>query len=190
MQNPHRQEVLNVLLAQLLQERGVISTPENIILTGAKREKRMPNVIVTYRGLRTAIEGEIGHLAGAEERALESARKRVEQGVSHIGIAIVYPREIRKVEFAQLKEELEHCTLKMNIVTESSASGYVSGNIDNLESALRNAFDQLVKEDIVTEAVSTLEDGIESFTTAMGSNVVSVQRMADVLGIRGLKSGE
>ena len=90
MRNPYRQEVFNVLLAQLLSERGVISAPENICSVGTTGKKGMPDVIVTYRGLRTAIEGELSSSPKAEERALSSALKRVEQGISHIGVAIIY----------------------------------------------------------------------------------------------------
>ncbi len=73
-----RQEVLNVLLAQLLQERGVISAPESIIRVGKDHRRRMPDVtIVNFQGLRTTVEAEVGGPADAHAKALASARNRV-----------------------------------------------------------------------------------------------------------------
>ena len=46
----YRQEVFNVLLAQLLQERGVISAPESIVRSGPEQARRMPDVIVSFHG--------------------------------------------------------------------------------------------------------------------------------------------
>ena len=40
MNTGYRQEVLNVLLAQLLQERGVIAAPENVIRTSPTSNRK------------------------------------------------------------------------------------------------------------------------------------------------------
>ncbi len=65
MTDSYRQEVFNVLLAQLLQERGVIAAPENILKAGPERRRKMPDVIVHYQGLRLIIEGEVSDQPGA-----------------------------------------------------------------------------------------------------------------------------
>jgi len=77
---PVRQEVLNVLLAQLLQERGLVSAPEQIQRSQG-RGRRMPDVLVDFQGLRLAIEGEFatrarGTAASAETRAGEAALRK------------------------------------------------------------------------------------------------------------------
>jgi len=46
MTTGYRQEVFNVLLAQLLQERGVITAPESIVRSGPERARRMPDLII------------------------------------------------------------------------------------------------------------------------------------------------
>ena len=46
-----RQEVLNVILAQLLQERGLVAAPEEILKTPTK-ERRLPDVLIDFQGLR------------------------------------------------------------------------------------------------------------------------------------------
>lgn len=50
---PSKQEVINVVLAQLLTERGLMASPE-AILRGATVD-----VLVSFRGLQLAIEGEV-----------------------------------------------------------------------------------------------------------------------------------
>ncbi len=54
----YREEVLNVLRAQLLDEQGIVSAPEQS-LKRAAQTRRVPDVLVLFRGLRTAIEGKV-----------------------------------------------------------------------------------------------------------------------------------
>lgn len=186
MGDAYRQEVFNVLLAQLLQERGVITAPESIIKLGFKKVRRMPDVIVNFHGLRTAIEGEIGNQPDAEKKALDSARRRVEEGIAHIGVAIVYPGRLGKVAFVRLKSELAVSKLHIAILTESGETGFTEGDVDYLESALRHTFDQLVREDVVAAAVVILGEGINKFNRVVVDNEGVVGRMAQILGIREL----
>lgn len=50
-----REEVLNVVLAQLLSERGLVSLPEAVLRSADGT--RLPDVRVVFRGLHTSIEG-------------------------------------------------------------------------------------------------------------------------------------
>lgn len=187
MTNSYRQEVLNVFLALLLQERGVVAAPENIIKIGNKNRK-MPDVVVNFQGLRTVIEGEVEDAANAREKAIKSASKRVEDGIAHIGVAVIYPQFLRSVEFPKLKNSLTKTDLDIAIVTESEQTGFIKGDVNYLESALRHAFEHLVREDVVAEAVSALEDGIEQFARVIVQKTGDVGRLAQTLGIRELSS--
>ena len=119
MAQKFRQEVLNVLLAQLLQERGVVSAPETIIKRHKSLERRMPDVIVTYRGLRTVIEGEVGITKASKQKALESATRRVEENVAHIAVAVTYDKRLAETDFKRVKSVLSKSELEIAIVTES-----------------------------------------------------------------------
>jgi hypothetical protein len=165
MPESRRQEVFNVVLAQLLQERGVIAAPESIIKAGPERTRHMPDVIVTYQGLRTAIEAEV-RSANAEQKALDSASRRVAEGIAHIGIAIVYPEHLRDVDFAHLKQELGRVELAIAVSSEAGSTGYSMGNVAYLERALRSTFEQLVREDVVAEAVARLDAAVDKFAGA------------------------
>jgi hypothetical protein len=175
-----------VLLAQLLQERGVVTAPESIIKTGPEQQRSMPDVLIDFNGLRLAIEGEVGDQPDAEQKAVESARNRVVTGIAHIGIGVVYAAELRKVEFEKRKAALEASQLRIAVVTESGTSGYVSGDVDYLKEALASAFDQLVKEDVVVHAVAVLDAAVGTFANRIVNSDGIMSRMADVLGIREL----
>lgn len=190
MTDGYRQEVFNVLLAQLLEERGIVSAPEAVLKITPEKLRRLPDVIVDFNGLRTVIEGEVDDQPDARMRALLSARRRVEEGIAHIAIAIVYPAHLRKEEFHELKGALSMSELDMAIITESEDSGFIKGGIDLLEGALRRAFDKLIEEDVVAQAVSVLEAGIEKFAGMVIGKEGVLKRTAQILGIRELPQKE
>lgn len=182
----YRQEVFNVVLAQLLQERGLVTAPESVISVGAAHARRMPDVIVNFDGLRTAIEGEVDDQPDCEQRAVTSAMKRVEEGIAHIGVAVVYPAELRRLDFHPLKAALAKRVLRINVLTESAepVGRFVEGTVDYLGSALRQTFNLLVQEDVVSKAAELLELGIEGFSAAMVTREAEVGRVARALDIR------
>ena len=186
MPGKHRQEVFNVLLAQLLQERGLVASPEGALQLAKKR--RMPDVIVNFNGLRTVIEGEVDDQADAMRKAVLSAQTRLEEGIAHIGIGVVYPAYLRTVIFENLKNELGKAELSVTITTESGVIGPSVGTVDYLESALRRAFEQLVAEDVVANAVASLDIGITAFANVVKEKPGPISRIAQVLGIRELPS--
>lgn len=185
--NPgYRQEVLNVVLAQLLQKRGAVSTPENILKVAGEQERTMPDVLVHYRGLRTVIEGEVDDHPGARESALSAAHRRVQQGIAHIGVGIVYPAHLRDVEFSELAERLAEAQLHVAIATEAGETDFAAGGVEQVEAALRHAFAELVEEDIVGKATDILDRAVESFSDVVIGKQGWVGRLADTLGIRPL----
>jgi hypothetical protein len=190
MPHNYRQEVFNVLLAQILQEQGIISAPEDVLKIAPDVTRKMPDVLVDFSGLRTAIEGEVDDQADYANKALHSAKKRVELGIAHIGVAIVYPAELRKYEFADLKNQLTSCELRIAVVTEGGATSYSQGNVNQLGEALRRAFGELVKEDVVAKAVDALETGIEQFARVVVKQSGTSVRLADILGIKEIPKRE
>lgn len=186
-----RQEVLNVILAQVLQERGVVSLPETIIKSVIEKPKqrRMPDLLVNFNGLRTMIEGEVGDTPGAKERALSAAGKRVEEGIAHIGIAVIYPSSLRQAKDLQmLKSKMTECQLEIAVVAESELGdkGYRAGDINYLAETLRKTFENLVKEDAVAQAAALLDAGIEQVAASVRHSPGFVTQAARILGIRAM----
>jgi len=177
---PHyREEVLNVYLAELLRDRGVISVPESITQRGSHR--KMPDVVVEFFGLRVMLEGKVGDTPQAKIKALEAAQNRLEQGIAQIGVAVVYPAALRKA--SDIKAALAQSELEIAIVTESQEIGYTKGDIDYLKSALNLAFEHLVEEDVVAEAVAALDAGIDRFSESIVGKTGVIKRLADALDL-------
>ena len=184
-----RQEVLNVILAQLLNKRGVISAPEKILSLQGKR--KMPDILVDFLGLRTAIEGEVGGQSTAAQKAIESATRRVEDGVAQIGVAIVYDKALRNfADFKTLPEEIEKSNLEIAVITEAEQTEFVTGTVDDLVEILRHAYNQLIREDVVQSAVNELEFGIDQFDRAISKSEGTIIRIAETLGIREVEKPE
>ncbi len=178
----YREEVLNVLLAQLLDEQGIVSAPEQS-LKRVSKTRRVPDVLVLFRGLRTAIEGKVDDHPTATEDVLKDAKGRVEQGIAHIGIAVLYPPELRQVQFPSLKHELSRAKLRIAIYSEAGEQGWSNGDANYLGAMLRRTFDQLVEEDVVTQAVAALDAGVEVFAQAISTSPAAIERSAELLGI-------
>jgi len=180
----YRQEVFNVILAQLLQERGVISAPENIIKAGPDFSRRMPDILVNFNGLRLIIEGEIGDSAESRNKAINSARARVEEGLAHIAIAVIYPEELQSYSFAELKDKFSQSDLLVAIASETGVPEFIETGVNNLSGHLNAAFEQLIQEDVVARAVLAIDNGVEQFAYAVMTRPGVSKRLADVLGIR------
>ncbi len=187
METGFRQEVLNVMLAQILARHGVISAPEIILKAKPGMKRRMPDVLVSFLGLRLVIEGEVEDAPKAEVRALNSARQRVEEGLAHIGVAVVYPAFLRKIEkFDQVQMELEDCQLRVAIVDESGETGFSPANAEQLPEMLNNTFDKLLQEDVVNRAAAILDEAVEKVAPAFAAIPGFAQEAARILGIRAL----
>lgn len=190
MKPGYRQEVLNVVLAQILQERGVVSVPEKVVreVLSMPGKRRMPDVMVDFMGLRTVIEGEVDDQPDAKSRSLESAEKRVEEGIAHIGVAVIYPAFLRQLELGALKSQMAECHYEIAVVAESQFGerGFNHGDANYLAEVLRKTFDQLVKEDVVAQAVALLDAGIDKLAVAVRHCPGFATTAAQILGIRAL----
>lgn len=179
----YREEVFNVLLALLLHERGVVTAPEQSLKQAVEGRRRIPDVLVSFQGLRTVIEGKVDDQPQAQERAILEAQERVSKGIAHIGVAVLYPATLRQVPFASLMDSLAHSTFRIAVCSEAGETGWTEGGLDYLADLLRRTFHQLVKEDVVSKAVETLNAGINEFARLTFTSQATVQRAAQILGI-------
>jgi hypothetical protein len=147
----------------------------------------MPDVLVYFRGLRLIVEGKVEDAANAEESALNAARQRVEEGLAHIGVAVVYPGLLRKLaKLEQLKKGLQESRLRVAIFSESGESGFTSANIEELTHMLYQTFDKLVQEDVVKRATEILSEAVEQAAPVMAAIPGFPNEAAKILGIRAL----
>lgn len=175
-----REEVLNVLLAQLIQNSGMSAAPETISTSSG--ERAMPDVIVTFRGLRCAIEGKIEDASGARDRVAEKARQRIETGVAHMAIAALYPSTLREEVFDRTRSVLRSAPLEFCIFSEAGEEGWRCGDLDAILADLRRSYRRLAADDVVDTSVGLLKTGMEDVVNVLMSEATSA-RLAELLGV-------
>ena len=186
----HRQEVLNVLLAQCLQEEGLVADPE-VILRSDTDERRMPDVVVDFRGLRMVIEGDFADTLGAHQTLLAQTAERVDTGLAHIGVAVLYPPELRVADFKAAPDALSRSDLGFAVVTEAErAEAFSTGSPHDLAATLRRVHEDLGRDRVLEQAVAVLEAGIEKFAASLGTQRAVVDRFAAALGIQTVGEGD
>lgn len=191
-----RQEVLNVLLAQVLAERGVIAAPEQILAEPSSQATRLPDVIVDFNGLRLAIEAEIGNDEGSKAAAFNKAQERVYEGLAHIGVAVAYPTSLRETAFARAKDELETTRMDFCVLTEVNLPEtqrllfgseeppvFMTGTVQDLAEAIRRSYEGLVADTTLQCAVERIGTSIGVFLAAMNAQPASPRRLARTLGM-------
>lgn len=198
-----RQEVLNVLVARLLKERGIIAAPEQI-LRDPFGSRRMPDVLVDFQGLRLVIEGEFASNS-AKQKASKSALKRVEDGIAHIGMALIYPSSLRQYapDITRLEKALAEEPLEFAVITESETLQsqlalpellekekvlvqFARGNLSALADALRSAYQLLLQDRVLERAIEVLNNGIGEFLYSLKPQAATTARFAAALEMREL----
>lgn len=178
-----REEVLNVVLAQLLSERGLVSLPETVLRSADGT--RLPDVRVVFRGLRTSIEGKYSDVSGAKAVALRQAKERVEEGIAHIGIAVLYPPTLRAARsMPELHDALASAELLVTAYSEASQPEWIVSHVDGLADLLRRTHELLSGEDVVADAVASIEAAVNRFSRTVLTMPGVLARSADALGIR------
>ena len=182
MAEPYREEVLNIELARLLSRRGLVSAPETI--HHATDGTRLPDVVVNFRGLRVFIEGKTDDVPNAREAVAAQARARVEGGLAHIAVGVVYPAHLRRVPFADLDAVMASAALEIQVQTEAGQGGWVRvSDVDELRGLLVRTYEQLVSEDVVEEAVALVEAGINAFARAVRAIPSGAERIRAVVNV-------
>ncbi|MBI4235974.1 MAG: hypothetical protein HY688_01285 [Chloroflexi bacterium] len=187
MQPRQREEVLNVALALALHRHGIVAAPETLFQETLERGRAMPDVLVDYQGLRTVIEGKVDTAATAEVAARRQAFARVEQGIAHICIAVMYPESLRTVPFSRLLDELEVTPFRIVVFTEASEneeSAWEDADIPHIGEVLRRTYETLAEQDVVKKAVAIIRLGTEEFSILFDAG--SLDRAIAALGIRQL----
>jgi hypothetical protein len=179
-----REEVLNVVLADLLSRHGLLSVPESIRRSVTGRGRRLPDVTVAdLRGVRIVIEGRIGD-GGVRDSLFRDALGRVEQGISPICLAVMYPAALRTIDsLANLRRALERADLHVRVVSEGDEGDWSETNVDGLTDLLRRSYELLVSEDVVAGAVDSLNEAIEAASQTIGSSPATPARVRILLGL-------
>lgn len=181
----HREEVLNVEFAMMLTQSGVSAAPEQVVQR-SRRTRRMPDVLLDLLGLRCVIEGKYADASQARETVLTDARRRVEQGVAHLALALIYPSDLRAVDFVELREALRTATFTFAVVTFANFlrdPTWEHGTLDDVLAVLRRSHQELLSDDVVSHAVETLQEGMAGLTRLITDHPSAADRLITVVGI-------
>jgi hypothetical protein len=174
-----REEVINVLLAECICESGMNAAPETI----ERARGGMPDVIVSFRGLRCVIEGKYSDVNNARDIVLGDATSRVEAGIAHMAIAVVYPAELRTTAFADVKDALRDSRLEVAIVSEAGPGGFRIGNVGDILDDLRRSYDMVANDDVVARSVELLERGMRDVIQVLTYHPAACDNLALLLGV-------
>ena len=168
--NGFREEVVNVKLAELLEQRDVVSLPEQVI-SDLVENNRMPDIMTAnLLGVRIVIEGRIGQSPDVHRSLVEDCEERVAEGIAPMAVAVAYPEEINQSPSLRgLEDNIRNAEFNMNVVTESGAGDWTSGDIGGLSDYLRSGYGDLVEENVVEEAVNTIDKSIDRFVHQLSS---------------------
>jgi len=157
-----RQEVLNVAFARALHDERIVVAPESVLRYDGRR--RLPDVIVRYQVLLMIIEGEIDDQPEAAEKAYRAARRRLEEGLTHIAVGVVYPSRLRNLPYEELWREFHRTKLRFTVLTISALEPrFTTGSFKAFREALEHAYEHLLQEDEVERATEIIDGAVERF---------------------------
>src|SRR6185437_7400068 len=121
----------------------------------------------------------VADVAGAKDIVVIDARSRVEQGITHLAIAVVYPQHLRSIEFARLPQEMSaEQQFEFSILTDASTvPAWHAGGINEILAELRRAHDSVVRDDVLQHAVDTLNLGLGEVANALLGNRGACDRL-------------
>jgi hypothetical protein len=131
------------------------------------------------------IEGKVADVPQAKTVVGEQARRRVDEGIAHIAVGVVYPRKLRTTVFARLPEEMNSASLDFILFTDAGAGNWQAGRVNEIVDALRRAHGDIVRDDLLQQAVDLLKLGIGEVSDAVLQNQGASERLIEVLGIGG-----
>jgi hypothetical protein len=180
-----REEVVNVALAELLERRGMLSVPETIRRSVARHTRDLPDILVgDLMGIRIVIEGRFDNGLSSRESLLKDAKERVEQGVSPVCLAVLYPLALRRASsYPELRRNLERASFGIRVVSESSEGDWTEGRLGEIVDALRRSYELLVSEDVVVTSVTEIESAIDTSSKIFVDAGTLKDRFRSALGI-------
>lgn len=175
----HREEVLNTCLAVLLARHGVDAEAETI----DRFTEARPDVMFTMGGLRVIVEGKFEDVPDADAAVLNDAARRIETGICHIAVALIYPKALRSTPTDSMEAALSKARLRYSIVSEAGKTQWVEAAPSSILASLRRVHESLISDDIVAEAAHRLWERIESIAALWSGQSATCDRLSSLLGM-------
>jgi hypothetical protein len=187
MDGRSREEVLNVALARLLRQHGIVSAAERITSQPITGARAMPDVLVEYQNLRLIIEGKFDRTPKSGRQVQKQAYDRVVSGLAHLALAVLYPRDLATV--TNHESALAQSILKISVFGEFSQleeAPWEEGTVDDIANLLMRSYDRMTQGDVVRQAADTIRQATEDFSIVFQNSPAALDRAVRALGIRSL----
>jgi hypothetical protein len=196
-----REEALNVLLAELLAERGLKALGE----VSLRKREGFPDVLLDINGVRIIIEGK---KLGQREELRRDCQKRLDDGVCDICVAIEYAKldfgpSVGQISLLPTTVDLKNALLKgrynVGFFTYIELVGlekwlpgfqpkvkstfYENVDFQDLLTYLMIAYDYTVKEDTIGPVIDRLKALVFDFAAVLSSNV-DIHRVKEALELK------
>jgi hypothetical protein len=196
-----REENLNVVLADLLAERGLKALGEVILKKGGKRPE--PDVLLVINGVRIVIEGK---KPGFWDELVKQCQERLDNNVCDLCVMVEYANIDLASKLTLSQVDVKNSLLKgkfnvglMSYVhraglsrwmqTLSKPEEYKDIDFDELLTYLMSAYGQVVREDIIEPVRARMEETLREFSDRLATTV-NVDRLKAVLELREKEEGD
>ena len=158
-----REDILDVLLAELLERRGLWSVPGSTRRRNGQVHARPRGAtLVDLDGVRVVVEGSLLDGERDRQRLFDRARRHVEGGLGSLCLAVLYPPRLRDAKSAsELRRALEAATLEVRVISEGDNGAWSQTTCSALVELVRGCYAAMLREDVVAQAVAELEAAIE-----------------------------
>jgi len=190
-----REENLNVVLAELLAERGLKALGEVVLRKRGGRPE--PDVLIDLNGVRIVIEGK---KPGMWEALVEQCKERLDNNVCDLCVMVEYADvKLRKLMPDQLdvKDALLRGRFNVGFISYAERAGldkwtnvalkpekYENVSFNEFLEYLMGAYDRVVKEDVISPVIEKMNEVLNEFARDV-STAINVERLRDVLELRG-----
>jgi hypothetical protein len=197
------EENLNVMLAELLAERGLKALGEVILRKEGRRPQ--PDVLLELNGIRIIIEGK-KQKPGIWDELIKRCIERIDNGVCDLCVMVEYANIELENQRKLLpdQKDIKNALLKgrfnvgfMSYIDRIGLDRWVSGlpkieryperyeniSFDELVVHIMSAYSKIVTEDIIDPVIRRINDVLYDFATSV-SSIINVERLKEVLELR------
>lgn len=190
-----REENLNIVLAELLAERGLKALGEVVLRKRGGRPE--PDVLIDLNGVRIVIEGK---KPGMWDALVEQCKERLDNNVCDLCVMVEYADvKLRKLVPDQLdvREALLRGKFNVGFISYVDRAGldkwtgvapkpekYVNVGFDELLTYLMSAYSRVVREDIIGPVIKRMNEVLDEFAVKV-STAINVERLREVLELKG-----
>jgi len=186
-----REENLNVMLAELLSERGLKALGEVILRKKGGRPE--PDVLIELNGVRIVIEGK---KPGMWNVLVEQCQERLDNNVCDLCVMVEYV-EVKVKELVPTQSDIKDSLLKgrFNIgflsyidragldrwmATAPKPEQYQDVGFDDLLTYLMSVYSRVVREDIIDPVIRRMNEVLGEFAGNL-SSAINLERLKEVL---------